>query len=131
MACDAIPSAFAFFSREKLGDRVPVRLLRTVPFVCWALFSSTHAVAQSEVTAASTLSGHERAVNSAYFSPDEKWIVMASSDKIARILERATGKPLRTLAGHAEGVRRAVFSPYGKTIVTASLDGTAKIWMIE
>jgi WD40 repeat protein len=74
------------------------------------------------------LSGHERGVHSAVFSPDGAHIVTASRDNTARIWDTATGKEIAVLRGHESDVLSAVFSPDGARIVTASDDKTARIW---
>ena len=77
---------------------------------------------------AAILRGHEGSVNYAEFSPDGRWIVTASSDKIARVWEVASGKTVAVLRGHAETVETAGFSSNGLQIVTGSDDTTAKVW---
>jgi WD40 repeat protein len=74
------------------------------------------------------LRGHLRAVTSAEFSPDGRWLVTASDDWTARVWEAATGKEWLTLRGHRGPVVSATFSPDGRTVLTASADGTARLW---
>jgi WD40 repeat protein len=74
------------------------------------------------------LTGHEKGVQSAQFSPDGKRIVTASADKTARVWDAATGKTLATLAGHEQAVYSAQFSPDGTRLVTRSADWTARVW---
>ena len=72
---------------------------------------------------------HESGVSNAAFSPDGKLIVTASLDRMARLWDAVTGRPIGPpLRGHADAVRRAAFSPDGQRIVTASDDTTARIW---
>jgi len=75
-----------------------------------------------------SLSGHERPVTSAAFSPDGTRIVTASWDNTARIWDAATAKEITVLRGHENILRYAAFSPDGTHIVTASDDKTADIW---
>jgi WD40 repeat protein len=77
------------------------------------------------------LRGHERAVHSAAFSPDSKWLVTTSEDRTARIWDLSTGKEYVTLKGHQDAVRSAVFSPDGRSVLTTSWDGTARIWPVD
>src|SRR5215831_5706164 len=78
------------------------------------------------------LTGHEKAVHSALFSPDGKRVVTASFDKTTWLWDAETGKQIgEPLAGHAELVLSAAFSPDGKRIVTASEDKTARLWEAE
>src|SRR5262249_5961640 len=74
------------------------------------------------------LSGHEKPVFSAAFSPDLSRIITASGDMTARIWDAATGKEMLVLHGHEDTVRSAGFSPDGSRILTASADKTARIW---
>jgi hypothetical protein len=74
------------------------------------------------------LTGHEKAVNSAAFSPDGTRIVTASSDNTARLWDAATGRAIATLKGHADRVLSAAFSPDGTRVITASGDKTARLW---
>jgi WD40 repeat protein/tRNA A-37 threonylcarbamoyl transferase component Bud32 len=64
------------------------------------------------------LTGHQKAVVSAAFSPDSTKVVTASVDETARIHEAATGKLLFELKGHTTGVMSARFSPNGKQVLT-------------
>ena len=67
-------------------------------------------------------------VGSVAWSPDGRWLVMATG-RIARIYD-ANGTPLfeRILVGHTESIRAVRYSPDGRFLATASLDGTARIW---
>ncbi|MFZ2959559.1 MAG: serine/threonine-protein kinase [Candidatus Ozemobacteraceae bacterium] len=68
-------------------------------------------------------------VDSGEFSSDGRWLVTVSADKIARIWEIATGKPV-VIRLESE-VNYVVFSPNGRWIVTVSEDKTARIWETE
>ena len=72
------------------------------------------------------LTGHEKTVFSAQFSPDGKRILTASNDKTARIWNLETGEVLATLK-HDGFVNVAHFSPDGRRAVTTS-HGTTKCW---
>ena len=45
------------------------------------------------------LQGHLGPVKSAVFSPDGKWVVTASDDKVARVWEASTGKGVAVCRG--------------------------------
>ena len=65
------------------------------------------------------------------FSPDGRWLAMSGVGWNAgppRILDVATGQPVRSLDGHALGVLQIKFSPDGSKLATASYDGTVRIW---
>jgi WD40 repeat protein len=73
------------------------------------------------------LTGHEKSVKSAAFSPDGRRIVTASQDKTARLWDVETGKPISILQS-PNVVLDAKFSPDGTRVVTTSEDGTARLW---
>ena len=75
-----------------------------------------------------TLRGHTDHIDSAAYSPDNKWIVTGSKDNTAKVWDAATGREVRTLRGHSGVVHGAAFSPDNRYVVTASLDRTVKIW---
>ncbi len=72
--------------------------------------------------------GVSSVAQSVAFSPDGARVVMAFSDKTARIWDAATAKEVVVLGGHREEVHSAAFSPDGSRVVTASWDKTARIW---
>ncbi|MBR4324315.1 MAG: hypothetical protein IKP73_02165, partial [Bacteroidales bacterium] len=75
------------------------------------------------------LRGHIAHVSSASFSPDGKYIVSASLDKMVRIWDAKTGQQVgNPLVGHIGFVWSASFSPDGRYIVSASSDETVSIW---
>jgi len=73
---------------------------------------------------------HTRAVRDLALSPDGRWLVSGSEDRLARLVPIAApgcGEPI-DLAGHTDTVASARFAPDGALIVTASLDTTARVW---
>jgi WD40 repeat protein len=74
------------------------------------------------------LSGHERKITSASFSPDGTQIVTTSDDQTARLWKPDSGELTAILKGHQAAVRSAFFSRDGTRIVTASDDKTARVW---
>jgi WD40 repeat protein len=67
-------------------------------------------------------------VTSVAFSPDGRWLVAASMDRLARLWDAGTGEPGVVLRGHEGGVLDARFSPDGRRVVTTSDDGTVRVW---
>ena len=78
-----------------------------------------------------TLTGHDRAVRSAAYSPDGQRIVTASSDYTAKVWQAKTGQELFTLKGHNGWVWSVAYSPDGQRIVTAGSDGIAQIYTTD
>lgn len=67
-------------------------------------------------------------VNTAIFSPCGKRVLIASSDRVAKLVDIDTEECLQTFSGHRAGVTMATFSPDGNEVLTASSDGTAKVF---
>ena len=67
-------------------------------------------------------------MNSVAFSPDGKYLLTASNNNLAQILDIQTGRIVDFFSGHTASIGVATFSPDGKYIATASADGTTRIW---
>jgi WD40 repeat protein len=76
------------------------------------------------------LRGHTDQVASVAFSPDNDWVLTASSDETARLWDAATGTLLAPLRGHHGPLATAAFSRSGNRILTAGEDGTARLWRL-
>jgi WD40 repeat protein len=74
------------------------------------------------------LTGHKDEIWGVAFSPDDKTIASASTDKTMRTWQTATGNSLGTFAGHTDWVRGVYFFPDKKRILTASDDYTLRTW---
>jgi eukaryotic-like serine/threonine-protein kinase len=75
--------------------------------------------------------GHEDAVISIAFGPDESRIVTGSDDKSLRLWDARTGDELMVLPGHTGLVSSVAWTPDGKHIVSCSAarsDRTFRIW---
>jgi len=70
-------------------------------------------------------------VTDASFSPDGRFLAIASADRTVKLLNVETGRGLRSFEGHTNLIETVAFSPDGKTLLTASADLTAKLWNIE
>jgi WD40 repeat protein len=75
-----------------------------------------------------SLEGHEDAVLSVRFSPDDRLLLTSGYDHTARLWDVAVQKELQKLQGHTWWVWSAEFSPDGEQIVTAGQDGKAVVW---
>ncbi len=61
------------------------------------------------------------------FSPDDKYILTGSGDRIIRLLEISTGKTIRTYEDNESRVTAVAFSPDGKFILSGCDDKTVKL----
>jgi len=80
---------------------------------------------------ARSLKPHELAVvttNAVAFSPDSRTVAGATTDKLVKLWDVASGKDLNTLTGHAQRVTAVAFSPDGKLLASGSQDRTIKLW---
>ena len=80
---------------------------------------------------ARSLKPHELAVvttNAVAFSPDSRTVAGATTDKLVKLWDVATGKDLNTLTGHTQRVTAVAFSPDGKLLASGSQDRTIKLW---
>ena len=66
--------------------------------------------------------------NFACFSPDDKYIVSASSDNTLELWSVETGQKTLSFQGHTGFVNYVNFSHDGRYIVSASDDGTVRVW---
>ncbi|MFK8115327.1 MAG: c-type cytochrome domain-containing protein [Rubripirellula sp.] len=65
------------------------------------------------------------------FSPDGQTIASAAADKTIRLLNVASGKPIRSLEGHTHHVLSLAWQDDGKTVASASADQSVKVWNTE
>ena len=65
------------------------------------------------------------------FSPDGKFVAVASPDKTVRLWTVATQKEFKSLIGHTEEVDSVAFSPDGKMLASGSADATIKLWDVD
>ena len=71
---------------------------------------------------------HSDAVLGLDFSPDGKFLASGAADKMARVIDLATGKVARTFEGHMHHVLAVSWSLDGRTLATAGADNLVKVW---
>ena len=74
---------------------------------------------------------HSRPIRSLSFSPDNRRLITASEDGIAKVWDVATGTLLHNLVGHSSRVLCAAYSPDGKRIASGGDDFSIRIWDAE
>lgn len=62
------------------------------------------------------------------FSPDGKLLASGAADKIARVINVATGKQVNLLEGHTHHVMGVAFRADGRVLATAGADGVVLSW---
>jgi WD40 repeat protein len=87
------------------------------------LDARTHAVAAQ-------LTGHEKNVHMAAFSPDSRRLATCGADRTVRLWEVETGA-CRVLLGHTDEVFAAAFHPDGTRLATAGRDRAVWLWDLE
>ena len=70
-------------------------------------------------------------ISTVKISPNGKCLATASSDKIVKIWNLASGELMQTLVGHTEGVSDLEFTPNSKYIASCSDDMTIRIWNLQ
>lgn len=71
---------------------------------------------------------HEDAVLCLDFSPNGKLLASGAADKIARVIDVATGKQVNLLEGHTHHVMGIAFRADGRVLATAGADGVVISW---
>lgn len=75
--------------------------------------------------------GHQQAIYSVAFSPDNSLVATGSFDHSIKLWDAKTGKEIRTFAGatgHQNLVLNVAFSPSGESLASGGSDNFAKIW---
>ena len=71
---------------------------------------------------------HADAVLCLDFSPDGKQLASGGADRIARVTEIASGKPVSLFEGHTHHVLGTSFRSDGRLLATAGADGVVMVW---
>ncbi|MBN8246562.1 MAG: hypothetical protein J0L84_03870 [Verrucomicrobia bacterium] len=71
---------------------------------------------------------HSDAVLCAAFSPDGRWLATGGADRFARLVDVASGTPVRALEGHTGHVLGVGWRADGQLLATAGADLLVKYW---
>lgn len=62
------------------------------------------------------------------FAPDHKTLASAGYDRVIRLWDAETLRPIRELKDHSDTIYGVAFSPDGKLLASASADRAVKVW---
>jgi COMPASS component SWD3 len=77
-----------------------------------------------------TLSGFTQRVWSVAYSPDSRYMFVASDDHTVKVMRAENGEHVFTFGDHGGPVRCVAVSPDGSRVATACDDGTIRVWRI-
>ncbi|WP_238178367.1 WD40 repeat domain-containing serine/threonine-protein kinase [Calothrix sp. 336/3] len=78
-----------------------------------------------------SLIGHNWAVLSVAFSPNQKILATGSEDNTIKLWNLNDGEIIATLTGHSWSVFSLAFSDDGKILISGSQDTTIKLWNVD
>jgi WD40 repeat protein len=82
----------------------------------------------SPVDPQSAWTGHEETVLALSVSPDGRTLASGGVDRIIRLWEVPTGRPLARWEAHDASISALAFRPDGRTLVSGDTDGMLKLW---
>ena len=78
-----------------------------------------------------SLDGHRDYVYHLAFSPDGRLLATCGYDRLVRVWNVESGKPVSVLREHTEAIFAVAFSPDGALLASAAADRSIKIWDVE
>jgi WD40 repeat protein len=66
----------------------------------------------------------------AAFSRDDRWLALAETNSMIRVVSAQDGTPLVELKGHTDKIRMLSFTADGSLLVSASEDQTVRLWSL-
>lgn len=77
------------------------------------------------------MTGHQKLVNHVLFSPDGRYVVLASFDNSVKLWDGIKGTFLGTFRGHVAPVYQTAWSLDSRLLVSCSKDTTLKVWDVK
>src|SRR5262249_37195823 len=78
-----------------------------------------------------SFAGHDGGGSKVVFSPDGRFLVVASHNKSVHVWERASGKEVYRFGDHLGWVWGTAYAPNGRSLVSGGNDGTAVLWKLD
>ncbi len=75
-----------------------------------------------------TITAHRDLIYDLAFSPDGKILATCGYDRLIRLWDTTTGKPIRDLKDHSDAVYAVAFSPDGRLLASGAADRAVKVW---
>jgi WD40 repeat protein len=74
---------------------------------------------------------HSDTVFALEYSPDGKYLASGGADRVARLIDPASGAVIRTFEGHTGHVLGLNWSADGRQLATAGADNVVKVWEVS
>lgn len=74
------------------------------------------------------LRGHILGVNDVAWTPEDRYLISASDDKMLRLWDVETGALLKNFRGHRQAVYCCTINPQGNIILSGSSDHSYRLW---
>jgi serine/threonine protein kinase len=90
--------------------------------------SATQPICDDPLGEIRQMTGHDGAVWSVAFAPDQLRGLSGGDDHSVRLWDLQSGREVRSFSGHQGAVNCVAFTPNGSVALSASDDGTVRVW---